>query len=175
MLATGMGRRRFVRGLAAGAFGVTAAWPAAGRPTSVSAGECAKPGRTCRRNKECCSRLCVRGTCRCKVSDECPDRENDYCSKKGRCIPWDGVCRASVDLCSGRFEGNCHPSSPFCQCFTSMESKAYCGRFGNGAACGGCTTSADCASFGAEAFCVNPQSEDLGCCNGRGICAVPCV
>jgi hypothetical protein len=117
----------------------------------------------------------VRGTCRCTVSDECPDPENDYCSKKGRCIRWDGICRVDVDLCGGRFEGQCHPSSIYCQCFTSMEGKAYCGRFGNGAACGGCTTSGDCIAFGAGAFCVDPQSTDLGCCNGRGICAVPCA
>jgi len=204
LLASGMGRRRVVSGIAAALLG------GLGAPATALAG-CKKVGKKCDRSGDCCDGArCKNGKCRCKgASDECGgrcyklDRDEKHCGKcNRRCGPGEkcrnGTCRetaggsgdggggdtcpAGADACAveiGTPGPTCN-GNPNCICVQSTEGQTRCidleAEFRPGF-CGSCETSADCLQFAPDSFCVRAGANQ-NCCSlggpGDNFCAQPC-
>lgn len=142
---------------------------------------CKKVGRTCDKNKDCCDGATCKGgkkeKCRCKsgfitCSKACCPAGSQECVG-GVCVTPPGGCPPGADLCSDGLATTCG-DNPNCICSPSTEGATLCGELGNpDAVCGQCETSADCASFGAGAFCVRTT---LPCCgpDAQNVCRLPC-
>jgi hypothetical protein len=117
-----------------------------------------------------------------KKSKPCPTEccANKDCGARNRCI--DGQCVTGKGSCP-LGESSCDETVIFCnaragcKCFRSSSGATHCGMNPVGIQCGQCKVDAECASFGAGAFCVT-DSVPLGNCScgtaGQGFCIIPC-
>ena len=112
---------------------------------------CKKVGKPCDKDRQCCNRRCRHGKCRAGGL---------------------GTCPAGLDFCAGTFTGSCN-HNPGCNCFTTTAGETRCGD-GRPGGCGACSTDADCAEFGAHAFCAQDTGEGCGCATGEGFCVFAC-
>jgi hypothetical protein len=125
-LATGNSRRTTVRALAAGAL----ATGLGGLGLGEAAAKCNKNGHKCRKRKECCSKTCKGGTCRCtSVRKSCSGAGSgattccgdllctvNACNQESRCSQQSGgTCDDDCDCKQGlacRNGGCCALSGP---------------------------------------------------------------
>lgn len=126
--------------------------------------ECAVDGKSCRKDKECCSGHCCAGTCQdCCADRDCPAPKN-RCKKavcsSGQCSVVDAVVCSASDQC--HVAGACNPATGKCS-----NPKAP-----NGAPCddgNACTRSDTCQ----KGTCVGGDAVVCGApdgCRGTGTC-----
>jgi hypothetical protein len=116
---------------------------------------------------------------RCKKKRRCGKKR---CCKRGRvCVggactkkedPGQGTCPAGADSCLAGLPILCNGDS--CLCVSSTEGDTRCAQAGLAGKCGACTSSADCAALGADAFCF-VAGPGCGCVAGEGQCTLPCA
>jgi hypothetical protein len=192
MLADGLPRRRLLGGLAAGL-----TLSLVGRPRQAVLAGCAKVGKRCDKDKDCCEGAdCKSGECKCKQGrDECNgkcydlDKDEKHCGscdttcaagekcRDGICIG-EGGCPAGADSCLGGPAVSCG-DDPNCGCVQSVTGETRCADFetDGSAVCGTCESDADCAALGPTAFCSAALLEQVGCCplgTGNNRCLLPC-
>lgn len=140
-------RRRALRPLAGGALAAALARLGV---AEAAARRCLNEGKECKRDKQCCSGLCKRRTCR-----PAPGQAN--------CTIKENFCREDPEI----FICN---DNPACRCYVTTRGTSFCGVNGDGQ-CAPCATNADCdAVAGAGSACVRGS----GCCGGDTACFPPC-
>jgi hypothetical protein len=141
LVACSNSRRSALRALAAGA--MAAAWGSHG--LAVDAAKCKKDGGKCKKNKDCCSKKCKGGKCRCRALRE--------------------VCTGTVGSA-----GNSCCGSLLCAANACGEEHRCCHGLGHTckADCDCCLKDAQCESgnccLGEGALCLFVGDE--GCCSG---------
>ena len=136
-------------------------------------GDCAT---ACGAEETCCSGTCADlqndvnncGSCgrACEATMECI---------VGVCVYPPGTCLHGLAACETSGVIACGESFD-CRCYRSTEGEIVCG---NAATpehhCGECASSADCASYGAEAFCIETGTRFCGCgTSAQNYCGIPC-
>jgi hypothetical protein len=86
------------------------------------------------------------------------------------CVIGQGACATGADSCEAGFFVLCAEN---CLCLTTTEGDTRCAQVGISGGCGSCTSSADCAKYGAGTFCA-AAGPGCGCQAGEGFCAWPC-
>jgi hypothetical protein len=104
---------------------------------------------------------------RCGKSVCCPSGE--ICAGAA-CVIGQGACATGSDSCASGFAVLCAEN---CLCVSSTEGATRCSQGGFGLPCGSCTSSADCAKYGALAFCA-AAGPGCGCQEGQGVCVFAC-
>ncbi len=141
--------------------------------TSLDPISCGACGVVCGAGVSCCDGVCIDTRIHLEHCGAC----GKACHRRDNCV--DGVCTTpdgcpvGADTCTGELV-SC-PGGDNCICSRSTEGKTICGNGATfGAACGQCDTSADCASFGAGAFCVDTGS--TFCCGptAQNVCRLRC-
>jgi stigma-specific protein Stig1 len=138
---------------------------------------CGRCDKACAAGETCCRGACADlqsddGNCsacstRCAADRECV---------AGRCVIPPGGCAPGADTCTAG--GNvirCGVGN--CGCSQTTEGATVCGDLDTpDAHCGQCASSANCASFGAGAFCVATGLPGSGCCGPttNNVCRLPC-
>ncbi len=129
----------------------------------------------CKASEQCCDGDCANldtdpnhcGACgaACLTAEECID---------GVCVQPPGGCPAGSSHCLSDETVNC-PDHPNCRCQRSTEGRTMCAEPNTADSfCGNCSSSADCASFGADAFCM--VTGESKCCgpDAQNVCRLPC-
>jgi hypothetical protein len=137
---------------------------------------CGACGNVCEAGEACCAGACTdlqTDANNCSACGQACGGSNSCVA--GVCTTADG-CPVGADACAG--ERVICPGGQNCVCSRSTEGETICGDAGTpGAICGQCATSADCASFGAGAFCSQSDPGGVNCCgpSAQNACRLPCV
>jgi len=140
---------------------------------------CGRCNNKCRSDEKCRDGVCEEtgggngggggtGGCdpACGATEECVD---------GVCTTPPGGCPPGADSCSGNGNVFCG-DTPGCTCNQTTEGVTRCADGPiPGVFCGSCQTSADCAEYGADAFCARSTNTDV-CCgpDAQNFCRLPC-
>jgi len=140
---------------------------------TTATSHCGACGNACTAGDLCCSGVCANlatDSANCAACGQaCGETETcvaGVCTTAEGCPVGADACTGERITCSGNFN---------CICSQSTEGETKCGDVSTpGAICGQCVTSADCASFGAGAFCV--KSDSINCCgpSANNACRLPC-
>lgn len=186
LLAGQTSRRQALKALAATTVGSLLGLRAFG--DVVAAKSCTPNGRHCSAKTQCCSGFCdsTTGKCGCQAgvcnaSCPCPSGQtclNGTCCstsqvcgstcgcpagqvcQNGACVT--ATCPANNDFCNLSVSCGTSANGDACYCATDVSGSAVCIAVGSDTlnACSGCTSDADCATFG-DYICVTGS-----CCGG---------
>jgi len=121
---------------------------------------CAADGASCLQSDDCCSGLC-------KKKRHSPKK---FC----RAAPGQGICTIAEDTCGPTVSIEC--GNPNCQCARRANGASVCANIPDfRCAFQGDCTNAKCrtALQNKKAFC-GLSSGGTGCCEGAGVCLLPC-
>ena len=170
-------RRTAARLLAGGALSAALARLGLGEVATEAAATCRAIGKKCRRNRECCSKLCKRGTCRCRREgtsctsyETCCSGSCDFLIDGGTCAPCRGQpCTAERPCCGGQtctngYCGGCRDRGVSCAdssqcCFSDCGSIGAClsdagGRCARDVDCKACYLGGNCTNACVDGVCA---------------------